>query len=166
MKLRKRYIIEYIDNEKDFETFSAGNHPNPWELFKTEIIEEKNCHEVYDGREGIDGKAWCRFFLWSLCPDRVYIDGKDRITHPIYCQMWVEMVDEDGKIVYEDLCELPSTVKHTFFSAINDEARRELDQARKTVKECQEKLENFHLFLQKYHAEEQYRKFIEEIHND
>jgi hypothetical protein len=29
MKLRKRYTIEYIDNEKDLEILDAGTHPAP-----------------------------------------------------------------------------------------------------------------------------------------
>ena len=153
MKLRKRFTIEYIDNERDLELLNSGTHPAPWELFKKEIIEEKEAHDAYTGADSIDGKAWTRFMLWSLCPDQVYISNANNVTHPLFCQMWLEFLDEDGNVVYEDFCSLPATIKHTFYTAIDKQILRERDSARENVSALEKELETYKEFIKKCHAE-------------
>lgn len=153
MKLRKRYTIEYIDNERDLDILNAGTHSAPWELFKKEIIEEKDAHDAYSGKESIDGKAWTRFMLWVLCPDQIYISNANNVTHPLFCQMWMELLDEEGNVVYEDFCELPSTTKHTFTSAINNQVVKERNTAMATASALEDELNVYRSFIKKCHAE-------------
>lgn len=161
MKLRKRYTIEYIDNERDLERLDT--HPAPWELFKKEIIEEKKVHEVYSGADSVDGKAWTRFILWSLCPDQIYISNANKVTHPLFCQMWMELLDEEGNVVYEDFCELPSTIKYTLYSAINGQANKERNTAKATVTALEDELNVYKTFIKKCHAEKSFDEFRREM---
>lgn len=160
MKLRKRYTIEYIDNEKDLERLET--YPNPWELFKTKVFEEEKAHEVYTGAESIDGKAWKTFMLWSICPDQIYLSNANNVTHPLFCKMWMELLDEDGNVVYEDYCDLPSTSKHTFFTAINCQVINERDNARETVSALEAELELYRSFIKQCHAEKIFDEFRRE----
>jgi hypothetical protein len=164
MKLKKRYTIEYIDNLADLKILESGTHPAPWEIFKKSIIEEPEAHEVYTGREGIDGKAWMRFILWSLCPEKACINSGDRITHPLFCQMYLELIDGDGNIVYEDRCDLPQTAKNTFLAAFDAQVKEDLSRAQKTAVELQSELDLYRDFVQKFNANEQFRRFKEENH--
>ena len=151
MKLRKRYTIEYIDNERDMELFEKSS--NPWTLFKTKIFEETKAKDVYTGENGIDGEAWKTFMLWSLCPDQIYISNANNVTHPLFCQMWMELLDEEGNVVYEDFCELPSTIKHTLYSAVNDQINKERNTARATASALEDELNVYRSFIKKCHAE-------------
>lgn len=162
MKLRKRYTIEYIDNERDLDILNAGTHSAPWELFKKEIIEEKDAHDAYSGKESIDGKAWTSFMLWSLCPDKIYISNANNVTHPLFCQMWMELLDEEGNVVYEDLCELPSTVKHSIYSAINGQANKECNTLKATVVALEDEINNYKAFIKEYRAEKLFDYFRRE----
>lgn len=159
MKLRKRYTIEYIDNERDMELFEKS--PNPWTLFKTKIFEEAKAKDVYTGEESIDGKAWKTFMLWSLCPDQIYISNANNVTHPLFCQMWMELLDEEGNVVYEDFCELPSTTKHSLYTAINNQAKKERDSAKETVSALETEIETYKAFIKEYHAEKLFREWRE-----
>lgn len=163
MKLRKRYTIEYIDNQHDLELLDSGTHPAPWELFKKEIIEEKKVNEGYSGADSVDGKAWTRFILWSLCPDQIYISNANNVTHPLFCQMWMELLDEEGNVVYEDFCELPSTIKHTLYSAVNDKANKERNTAKETVSVLEKEIETYKAFIKKCHAEKTFDEFRREM---
>lgn len=151
MKLRKRYIIEYIDNQRDLDQFES--HPAPWELFKKEIIEEEYAHDVYTGADSIDGKAWKKFILWSLCPDQIFLSNGNKVTHPLDCQMWMEMVDEAGNVVYEDFCELPGSMKSTLYSAINKQAEKERNVAKETISALEKEVEMYKSFIKQCHAE-------------
>jgi len=157
MKLRKRYTIEYIDNEKDLKNLET--HPNPWMLFKTKVFEEEKAHDVYTGETGIDGKAWSTFMLWSICPDQVFISNANNVTHPLYCKMFMELLDEDGNVVYEDYCELPSTTQHTFYTAINKQASDECKAASETIFALEEELKLCRSFIKKYNAEKPFEEF-------
>lgn len=159
MKLRKRYTIEYIDNERDMELFEKS--PNPWTLFKTKIFEEAKAKDVYTGEESIDGEAWKTFMLWSLCPDQIYISNANNVTHPLFCQMWMELLDEEGNVVYEDFCELPSTTKHSLYTAINNQAKKERDSAKETVSALETEIETYKAFIKEYHAEKLFREWRE-----
>lgn len=166
MKLRKRYTIEYIDNERDLRMLDSGTHPAPWELFKKEIIEEKTAHSSYTGADGIDGTAWKRFILWSICPDQIYISNTNSVTHPMFCQMWMELLDENGNVVYEDLCELPATTKHTFFTVINNQINKERDAAIEKVATLAKEIDMYSKFIKRYHAEKTFDEFRRENAND
>lgn len=159
MKLRKRFTIEYIDNERDMELFEKS--PNPWTLFKTKIFEEAKAKDVYTGEESIDGEAWKTFMLWSLCPDQIYISNANNVTHPLFCQMWMELLDEEGNVVYEDFCELPSTTKHSLYTAINNQAKKERDSAKETVSALETEIETYKAFIKEYHAEKLFREWRE-----
>lgn len=159
MKFRKRYTIEYIDNERDMELFEKS--PNPWTLFKTKIFEEAKAKDVYTGEESIDGEAWKTFMLWSLCPDQIYISNANNVTHPLFCQMWIELLDEEGNVVYEDFCELPSTTKHSLYTAINNQAKKERDSAKETVSALETEIETYKAFIKEYHAEKLFREWRE-----
>lgn len=159
MKFRKRYTIEYIDNERDMELFEKS--PNPWTLFKTKIFEEAKAKDVYTGEESIDGEAWKTFMLWSLCPDQIYISNANNVTHPLFCQMWMELLDEEGNVVYEDFCELPSTTKHSLYTAINNQAKKERDSAKETVSALETEIETYKAFIKEYHAEKLFREWRE-----
>ena len=161
MKLRKRYIIEYIDNERDLDILDAGTHPAPWELFKKEIIEEKTPHEAYTGADSIDGTAWIRFIVWSLCPEQIYISKANRVTHPLYCQMWMEMLDEEGNVVYEDICKLPGTIKYNLYSAINKQVYKERNSANETASALETELEAYKAFIKECHAEKTFKEWRE-----
>lgn len=164
MKLKKRYVIEYIDNPLDLEKFDS--HPNPWELFKKETIEEESAHDVYTGADSIDGKAWQKFILWNLCPDQIFLSNGNKISHPLFCQMWMEMLDEDGNVVYEDFCELPSTIKNTLYSAINNQANKERNAAKEAVLTLEKELEVYKQFIKQCRAEntfDEWRKDHAEI---
>lgn len=165
MKLRKRYTIEYIDNEKDLETINAGTHPAPWELFKTRVFEEEKAKEVYGGEESIDGRAWSTFMLWSICPDQVYISNANNVTHPLLCKMFMELLDEEGNVVYEDYCELPAATKHVFYSAINNQANKERDAAKETVTALESELNLYKTFIKKCHAEKAFDEFRKETNS-
>ena len=162
MKLRKRYTIEYIDNEKDLETINAGTHPAPWELFKTRVFEEEKAKEVYGGEESIDGRAWSTFMLWSICPDQVYISNANNVTHPLFCKMFMELLDEEGNVVYEDYCELPAVTKHVFYSAINNQANKERDAAKEASDMFAKELDTYKAFIKKCHAEKAFDEFRKE----
>ena len=160
MKLRKRFTIEYIDNERDLERLDT--HPNPWELFKTKVFEEDKAKEVYTGEESIDGQAWRTFMLWSICPDQIYLSNANNVTHPLFCKMWMELLDEDGNVVYEDYCELPPGTTHTFTSAINNQAVKERNTAKETVSALETELETYRSFIKKYNAEKTFDDFRRE----
>ena len=162
MKLRKRYTIEYIDDPADFEKLESGLHPAPWELFKKEIIEEQEAHEVYTGEESISGKAWQRFILWSLCPHKIYLTNGNRVTHPLCVQMFMEMLDENGEVVYEDFCELPPSAKQRMFSAIEKQATAEKDKALIVADELEKEIEVYKAFITKCHGEREFEKFRRE----
>lgn len=151
MKLRKRFTIEYIDNERDMELFEKSS--NPWTLFKTKVFEETKAKDVYTGEESVDGEAWKTFMLWSLCPEQIYISNANNVTHPLFCQMWLEFLDEDGNVVYEDFCSLPATIKHTFYTAIDKQILMERDSARENVSALEKELETYREFIKKCHAE-------------
>lgn len=161
MKLRKRYTIEYIDNERDLARLET--HPNPWELFKTKVFEEPKAKEVYTGEENIDGKAWKTFMLWSICPDQIFLDNANRVTHPIYCKMFMELLDEEGNVVYEDYCELPTGTAHVFNSAINRQVTVERDTARETISALETELAIYKEFIKKMHGEKLFDEFRREM---
>lgn len=160
MKLRKRYTIEYIDNEKDLESFEK--HPNPWTLFKTKVFEETKAHDVYTGEDSIDGEAWKTFMLWSICPDQIYLSNANKVTHPLFCKMWMELLDEDGNAVYEDYCELPPGTTHTFTSAINNQAVKERNTAKATVTALEDELNVYKSFIKKVNGEKLFDEFRRE----
>lgn len=160
MKLRKRYTIEYIDNEKDLELFEK--HPNPWTLFKTKVFEEAKAHDVYTGEDSIDGEAWKTFMLWSICPDQIYLSNANNVTHPLFCQMWLEFLDEDGNVVYEDFCSLPATIKNTFCTAVSQQTLKERDSARETISDFEKELNLYKEFIKTYHAEKAFDEFRKE----
>ena len=161
--MKKQYVIEYIDNERDLDLLDAGTHPAPWELYKRETITEEVSHNGYVGSKSIDGEAWKKFILWSLCPDQIYLYKGDRVTHPLYCQMWMELLDDDGVVVYEDFCELPSTIKHTLFSAINREVNNQRDNALKYADSLQEELDTYKSFIKHYNSEKLFDDFRREM---
>ena len=160
MKLRKRFTIEYIDNERDMELVEKSS--NPWTLFKTKVFEETKAKDVYTGEESVDGEAWKTFMLWSLCPEQIYISNANNVTHPLFCQMWLEFLDEDGNVVYEDFCSLPATIKHTFYTAIDKQILMERDSARENVSALEKELETYREFIKKCHAEKELDDFRRE----
>lgn len=151
MKLKKRYTIEYIDNQHDLERLDT--HTNPWKLFKTKVFEEDKAKEVYNGEESIDGQAWRTFMLWSICPDQIFLSNANKVTHPLFCKMFMELLDESGNVVYEDYCELPPGTTHTFTSAINNQVVKERNTAKATVTALEDELNVYRSFIKKCHAE-------------
>lgn len=158
MKLRKRYVIEYVDDQKILDRIYSGTEDKPWELYKTRVFEEKSAHKVYTGETGIDGEAWEIFILWSIAGDVCLPEGKPVLE----CKMWMELLNEDGESVYEDLCELPSTIRYTFRTAVMNSMRKELEQANNNVDQLAKELETYRKFTEKYHADELFRQFIRE----
>lgn len=162
MELRKEYVIEYIDNERDLDLLNSGTHPAPWELYKTKVFKEEKPHSAYTGETGIDGEAWRTFVLWKIAGDQIALLDGDRVRHPLYCQMWQNFYDENGNLVYEDFCELPSTAAYSIRVAINrsrEESWRKLMDSYETIKK---ELDSYEAFLKNYKADGLYHKFREE----
>lgn len=160
MKLRKRYTIEYIDNKHDMEL--AETTQNPWEYFKTKVFEEPKAKEVYTGEKSLDAEAWKTYLLWAICPDQIYLSNANNVTHPLFCQMWMELLDEDDKVVYEDYCELPGTIRNTLFTAVNNQANKERDSARETVNALEKELALYKSFIKKCNGEKLFDEFRRE----
>ena len=162
MELRKEYVIEYIDNERDLDLLDSGTHPAPWELFKKKVFKEEKPHSVYTGETGIDGEAWRTFILWKIAGDQIALLDGDRVRHPLYCQMWQNFYDENGNLVYEDFCELPSTAAYSIKGAVNrsvEDSWRKITDSYETLKR---ELDSYEAFLKNYKADGLYRKFREE----
>lgn len=163
MKLKKRYVIEYIDNQRDLDYVNSGRIDlgEPWERYKKEIIEEDNAHEVYEGSDGVDGTAWLRFIMWSLFPDQIYLSNGSIVTHPLDCNMMEELYDEEGNFVRENLCELPSSIRHTLYGAIDRQMRDKVYTLTKENNRLNSEAENFRDFLKFVHAEKMYVEWKE-----
>lgn len=164
-KIKKAYLLEYIDNAKDFEYVEAGccYHGDPMLRWKARIIKDHKevldgametwCRnnrtlqhiQIVDGIKNVDGEAMAAYLFYAFRND-------------IYDTKMMEQIWVDGELVYEELIELPRTFFFEFSKLIN----KDIDDLYRKAKAERDSLASevtaYTQFLEKYHLTEQFRK--------
>jgi hypothetical protein len=164
-KVKRSYILEYIDNEKDFEYVDNGctYAGEPMLRWKARVIKdhdeildhamEKWCKDngtlqhvkVIDHLKNLDGEAMAMYLFYSFRMD-IY-DTK------MMQQIWV-----DGELVYEEFVELPPTFISDFEKLINKDLEDRYSKAKAQINTLTKANEEYIQFLDKYKLTDAFRK--------
>lgn len=141
-KVETKYIVEYIDDEKTWNKFLSvtGNGYDgtiePWELF--------TIKEYDDITEAIN------FFV---------VKGSHEKTYHI--QM-MENIYHNEKLILENPVEFSNGLHTAIAMNVNEDLRKRLIKCSNEWKKLQAITEHYKNFIQKYHAEEQFKEFLKE----
>ncbi len=166
-KIKRAYILEYIDNEKDFEYVDngcmyAGDSMLRW---KARVIKDHKevldhametwCRnnrtlqhiQIVDGIKNVDGEAMAAYLFYAFRSD-------------IYDTKMMEQIWVDGELVNEEFIELPGT----FFSEFSKLINKDIDDLYRKAKAERDimtsEVNSYRQFLDKYKLTDVYRKEI------
>jgi hypothetical protein len=166
-KIKKAYLLEYIDNAKDFEYVEAGccYHGDPMLRWKARIIKDHKevldhametwCRnnrtlqhiQIVDGIKNVDGEAMAAYLFYAFRSD-------------IYDTKMMEQIWVDGELVNEEFIELPGT----FFSEFPKLINKDIDDLYRKAKAERDimtsEVNSYRQFLDKYKLTDVYRKEI------
>jgi hypothetical protein len=166
-KIKKAYLLEYIDNAKDFEYVEAGccYHGDPMLRWKARIIKDHKevldhametwCREyhtlqhvkIVDGIKSVEGEAMAEYLFYAFRSD-IY-DAK------MSEQIWV-----DGELVHEEDIELPRTFFFEFPKLVNKDTDDLYRKAKAERDRLASEVNSYRQFLDKYKLTDVYRKEI------
>jgi hypothetical protein len=166
-KIKKAYLLEYIDNAEDFEYVEAGccYHGDPMLRWKARIIKDHKevldhametwCRDnrtlqhikIVDGIKSVDGEAMAEYLFYAFRSD-IY-DAK------MSEQIWV-----DGELVHEEDIELPRTFFFEFSKLISKDTDDLYRKAKAERDSLASEVNSYRQFLDKYKLTDVYRKEI------
>lgn len=164
-EVKRAYLLEYIDNEKDFEYVEAQriDPVDPMLKWKAWVIKDHEeilehamegwCRDnqtlqhvkVTKNLESVDGEAIAMYLFYLFRPD-IY-DVK------MMQQTWV-----DGEIVYDEFIELPSTFIYSLNRLVNEDLNRNYDKVKAQNATLTKANEDYAQFLNKYKLMDAFRK--------
>lgn len=138
-RLETRYIIEYIDNENDFDYVNSGkiNQGEPWDRFKKRIF------------DNID--AAISLYMVYLVWDKVY------------CVKLFEEIIVDGETVMERYIEPKSTTAFSVKTTINKKMYNANEEAEQRIEELEKINSAYKAFIKKGRGEEMFYSFLKEM---
>lgn len=164
-EVKRAYLLEYIDNERDFEYVNNGciYAGEPMLRWKARVIKdhddildhamEKWCKDngtlqhvkVIDHLKNLDGEAMAMYLFYLFRPD-IY-DVK------MMQQTWV-----DGEIVYDEFIELPPTFIYSLNRLVNEDLNRNYGKVKAQNATLTKANEDYAQFLNKYKLMDAFRK--------
>ena len=141
-KVETKYIIEYIDDEKTWNKFlkvtgsGYDGTVEPWELF--------TAREYDNITEAI------KFFIIKGTHEKTYLI---QMTENIYY---------NEELILENPVEFADGLHTAIAENINDDLRKRLIKCSYECENLQAMTEHYRNFIQKYHAEEQFKEYLKE----
>lgn len=141
-----RYTVEYIDNQKDWNYVCSGSNKNgePGDRYKVKHF--SNLDE-----------AMTSYLVGFFC---MCSEGQTHNT--IYDVKLFEQVLLDGEVVRESWIEPSPTVLHSLHQTFGVEHTNELYNLRRQKQSQIEMLGKYEAFIKAYHAEENFKKFVDQ----
>lgn len=147
INLEIRYIVEYIDNKKDWEYVCSGSiqQGEPWERYKK---------KEYSGLDEAMTFYLVRFF--SMCSTKAA-----DVSDGTFDVRLFEQVLLDGELLRESHIEPASTTLYGLRSTFGQDQLREMDRLCRTVNEQAAVLDRYTEFVKAYHMEDAFKKFLD-----
>lgn len=140
------YIIEYIDNKKDWDYVCSGSnkHGEPWERYKKKLY--------FSLDEAITQYMIGYFSMYSTK------EKDDKIG--IFDIRLFEEVIVNGEVVRESHIEPNVTTMYHLRRTFGDEQIRLLDRLQHQLNDQLNLIERYDAFIKSYHAEDAFKKFV------
>lgn len=143
-KLRKKFVIEYCDDEKKFEELGKIK---PWGIVEVDdvyhqITLEETENDKFDSFDGIAMAYYISYYMRADILD---------------VKMWEQLYD-GSEMIQERYVEPPSTLTSTLESIIAKEVKANAKELEHEVKYLEEENKRMHDFIEKYNAMDIYRK--------
>lgn len=166
-RIKRAYLLEYIDNAEDFEYVEAGccYHGDPMLRWKARIIKDHKevldhametwCRnnrtlqhiQIVDGIKNVDGEAMAAYLFYAFRSD-------------IYATQLSEQIWVDGELVHEEDIELPRTFFFEFPKLINKDTDDLYRKAKAERDSMASEVNAYRHFLDKYKLTDVYRKEV------
>lgn len=143
-KLRKRFVIEYCDDERKLERLGLRSCHGGLEIDDVyhQIILEETESDRFDSFDGIAMASYISCYL-----------SKNILDVKMY-----EQVYDGSEMIQERYIEPPSTLTSIIESMVIKEVKAKAQELEREVKYLEEENKRMHDFITKYHADDVYRR--------